>query len=63
VGTLQADHPAFVFQVVGLSRDDALTVVQAGGDHPGSQYVKYPSQPRGQQQPSVLPHSNVLEDS
>jgi hypothetical protein len=32
-----ADHPAFVFQVVGQSRDDVLTVVQAGGRHPGSQ--------------------------
>src|SRR6516164_662542 len=32
-----ADHPAFIFQVVGQSRDDALTVVQAGGHHPGSQ--------------------------
>jgi hypothetical protein len=31
-----ADHPAFIFQVVGQSRDDALTVVQAGSHHPGS---------------------------
>jgi hypothetical protein len=33
----QADHPAFIFQVVGQSRDDVPTVVQAGGCHPGSQ--------------------------
>jgi hypothetical protein len=33
----QADHPAFIFQVVGQSRDDVPTVVQAGGHHPGSQ--------------------------
>jgi hypothetical protein len=32
-----ADHPAFVLKVVGQSRDDVLTVVQAGGRHPGSQ--------------------------
>jgi hypothetical protein len=35
----QADHPAFIFQVVGQSRDDAPTVVQAGGHHPGSQFA------------------------
>jgi hypothetical protein len=29
--------PRLIFQVVGQSRDDALTVVQAGGHHPGSQ--------------------------
>jgi hypothetical protein len=29
----QADHPAFIFQVVGQSRDDVPT---AGGHHPGS---------------------------
>ncbi len=33
----RADHPAFIFLVVGQSRDDVLTVVQAGGHHPGSQ--------------------------
>ena len=32
-----ADHPAFIFPVVGHSRDDVPTVVQAGGGHPGSQ--------------------------
>jgi hypothetical protein len=32
-----AGHPAFICQVVGQSRDDALAVVQAGGHHPGSQ--------------------------
>jgi hypothetical protein len=35
----QADHPAVIFQVVGQSRDDVLTVVQAGGHHPGSQFA------------------------
>jgi hypothetical protein len=36
----QADHPAFVFQVVGQSRDDVLTAVRkAGGHHPGSQFA------------------------
>jgi hypothetical protein len=35
-GRWPADHPAFIFQVVGQSRDVALTVVQAGGHHPGS---------------------------
>jgi hypothetical protein len=34
-----ADHPAFIFQVVGQSRDDVLTAVQAGGYHPGSQLL------------------------
>ena len=29
--------PRLTFQVVGQSRDDVLTVVQAGGHHPGSQ--------------------------
>ena len=33
---LWADHPAFIFQVVGQSRDDVPTVVQAGGNHPRS---------------------------
>ena len=37
----EADHPAFIFQVVGQSRDDVLAVVQAGGHHPGSQYRAY----------------------
>ena len=35
----QADHPAFIFQVVGLSRDDVPAVVQAGGGHLGSQPI------------------------
>jgi len=28
--------PRLIYQVVGQSRDDALTAVQAGGHHPGS---------------------------
>ena len=39
-GRCCADHPAFIFQVVGQSRDDVLTVVQVGGHHPGSQFNK-----------------------
>jgi hypothetical protein len=41
---LRADHPAFIFRVVGQSRDDALTVVQAGSHHPGSQKQKHNKQ-------------------
>jgi hypothetical protein len=39
VGILRADHHALKFPVVGQSRDDVLTVVQAGGHHPGSQQI------------------------
>ena len=39
-GRCRADHPAFIFQVVGQSRDDVPTVVQAGGHHPGSQFYR-----------------------
>jgi hypothetical protein len=34
---LRRRSPRLVFHVVGLSRDDMPTVVQAGGNHPGSQ--------------------------
>ena len=38
-GRCCADHPAFIFHVVGQSRDDRPTAVQAGGNHPGSHYA------------------------
>jgi hypothetical protein len=39
--------------VVGQSRDDVLTVVQAGGHHPGSQY-KPPALSRYSAQPLLF---------
>jgi hypothetical protein len=44
MGILRVTHPALVFPVVGQSRDDVLTVVQAGGHHPGSQRTRRNSQ-------------------
>jgi hypothetical protein len=36
-GSLRGRSPRLIFHVVGQSRDDVPTAVQAGGHHPGSQ--------------------------